>query len=388
MKINRENSTVLLMEALNNQEIEESKVNVFEDNLNDEEEIKIKEKAKEFLEFLSNKEVSEIRALLENITIDDIESLESSSALLTKRISQLDSIKDSESSSIANSLIRLNTEISYINPHKYNFESGKLFSWIPFVGKPIDKYLKKFKSAKELIIETISHLEEGEKLLKDDNIVLQHDKKRYREIAIRLQRKALIFEKIIIAIENSLSKLEEQEKIFYENNLLLNLHKKIRSIYEILVVTQESFLSSELIINTNWELIDNISNVKVVTKRALETGVAMFVALENQKSVLDAVNKTKEVTNDLILNNAKTMNNQATQIYNDAAKGTITIETLKNSFDQINDALMKIDTFKLEAVEKIKNEVATFKTISSQLEEKVKEAEKVESLKVPISLEI
>ena len=43
----------------------------------------------------------------------------------------------------------------------------------------------------------------------------------------------------------------------YENNVLLNLNKKIRSIYEILAVTQQGFLSSDLIINTNWELIDS-----------------------------------------------------------------------------------------------------------------------------------
>jgi uncharacterized protein YaaN involved in tellurite resistance len=382
-------TTELLISTLENKATEQkSKVQVFKDTLSEDEEKKIEEKAKEFLEFISNKDAGEIRGVLENITIEDIESLENSSELLTTKFSQIDSFEDTASNNVAGTLLKLNSEISDINPHKHNLQSRNILSFIPFIGKPIQRYLKKFKSANEIIGEIMLHLEDGEHLLRDDNTVLQHDKQRYRETAIALQRKAVIFEKVVSSIEANLSKLPENEREFYENNLLLNLHKKIRSIYEILVVTQEGFLSSDLIINTNWELIDNISNVRVVTKRALEIGVAMLVAIENQKNVLDAVEQTKKVTNEMILGNAQRMNTQAAQIYADAGKGTITIETLQEAFNQIDEAMSKINTFKSEAVSKIKNEVGTLKTITHKLEDKIKEAEEIESFKTPISLDV
>ncbi|XOB62464.1 toxic anion resistance protein [Campylobacterota bacterium DY0563] len=391
MKNSKNESLELLISGIENQSlnlIENSQNKVFEDSLSEEDESKIKNKAKDFLEFISNKDAEEIRRILENILIDDIKDLEKSSELLMAKVAQLDSIKDSESSNIANTIIKLNSEISDINPHKYNLNSSGVLSLIPFVGKPIDRYLKKFKSAKELIIETINYLEEGEQLLKDDNIVLQHDKKRYRETALKLQKKAFIFEEVISTIEENLVKLKEDDRVFYENNLLLNLHKKTRSIYEILVVTQQGFLSSDLIINTNWELIDNISNVRIVTKRALESGVAMLVALENQKNVITAVEKTKDVTNDLIISNSKRMNEQASEIYINAGKGTINIDTLKESFNQIDEAISKINSYKLNAIIKIKDEVGTLKNITNQLEEKMKDAELEESFKASFSLEI
>jgi len=389
--VQNETETELLVQSLENGPedlLQRSKVNVFEDNLTPEEKNKIDEKAKEFLEFVVGKDTGEIRTILEDIVIDDISTLESSSELLSAKISHLDLIQDSSSSDIANTLVKLNTEIADINPHRFNFNINKFIAKLPFVGKPINKYLRKFKSASSVIAEIMEHLDEGAQLLRDDNTVLQHDKKRYKEAAVSLQRKAMVLEQVVNAIEHNLANFSEDERIFYENNLLFSLNKKIRSIYEILIVTQEGFLSSDLISNTNWELIDNISNVRTVTKRALEIGVSMLVALENQKNVIDAVNKTKTVTNDLIVGNAKRMNQQAAEIYKQSGDSTLQIEALKEAFTHIDEAISKVNTFKAEAAGMIKNEISTLKSITNQLEERVKESEHIESYKLDLSIAI
>ena len=354
---------------------------VFEDNLSVEEQEHIKQKAQEFLEFFAGKDKSQIRGILEEVTLEDIKTLENSSELLGAKIANLESIDDTDSNDIAKTLSTLSTEISKINPHKHNLSAGGLLSMIPFIGKPINKYLKKFKSASELIAEILSNLDQGENLLRDDNTVLQHDKDRYKKAAIDLQRKALVMQHVTHAIEANISELSESEKEFYVNNLLLNLQKKVRSIYEVLIVTQEGFLSNDFIINTNWELIDNISNVKVVTKRALEIGVSMLVALQNQKNVLDAVEKTKEATNELIVGNAKRMNNQGTEIYAQAGKATVSIEALQEAFLNIDEAMTKINTLKSEAFKQAKEEVAQMQSISKKLEDKINEVERIDEIK-------
>ncbi|MGE4511554.1 MAG: toxic anion resistance protein [Sulfurimonadaceae bacterium] len=355
-------------------------VNVFEDNLTDNDLEGIKAKAREFLEFFEGKEKSEIRGILESVTLDDIEALESSSELLGSKISTMESIDDTNSNDIAKTLVRLSNEVSKINPNKHNLSAKSFFSMLPFIGAPINKYLTKFKSASDLIDEILHSLDEGEKLLRHDNTVLQYDKERYKKAAIGLQRKALVMQHVIDAIESNIENLSEREKEFYVNNLMLNLQKKIRSIYEILIVTQEGFLSNDFIINTNWELIDNISNVKVVTKRALEIGVSMLVALENQKNVIEAVEKTKEATNELIVGNAKRMNEQGTKIYEKAGKATLSIESLKEAFANIDEAMNKINTLKAEALEQAKAEVSAMKEISHKLEAKINEVQAIEKI--------
>lgn len=367
--------------SIDKQEIVVTKqTQVFEDKLSEQESQNIKLKAKEFLEFFEGKDKSEIRGILESVTLDDIESLENSSELLGRKISDMESIDDTQSNNIAKTLITLSDEISNINPNKHNLSAKGILSMIPFVGTPINRYLTKFKSASELINDILNSLDEGEKLLRNDNVVLQHDKDRYKKTAIDLQRKALVMQHVIDAIENNIDTLNEHQKEFYVNNLMLHLQKKIRSIYEILIVTQEGFLSNDFIINTNWELIDNISNVKVVTKRALEIGVSMLVALENQKNVIEAVERTKEATNELIVGNAKRMNEQGTQIYEKAGKATLDINSLKEAFANIDEAMNKINTLKTQALQQAKEEVSTMKEISNKLEAKINEVQAIENI--------
>ncbi len=368
--------------------LEKSAVKVIDDNLTEKEKEIIKEKAKEFLKLLASEDRDSIRSILEASTKEEVEELENSSALLSTKVDKLDSIEDSSSSGIADALLKLNEEVKEINPNTFDFEGGKWFSWLPFVGKPIDNYLSKFKSAKSVINEIIKNLDEGENLLRNDIAVLESDKKRYREAAIRLQRKAMIMEQVAKAIEENIANMSEKEREFYQNNLLLYIQKRIRSLYEILVVTQQGFLSSDVIINTNWELIDNVSNIKAVTKRALEIGVSMLVALENQKMVLDATNKTKDVTNDLVLGNAKRLNEQATEIYKQASQSTLSMETLKESFKNIEEAMNKMNNFKAQSLVKVKNEISQIKEVTDKLEEKMKEVEKVDKAKSILRIDI
>ncbi|MDA3055161.1 MULTISPECIES: toxic anion resistance protein [unclassified Campylobacter] len=379
-------TTDLIVNTIKNSEVNLANA-VFKDEINQSDKEKINEKAMELLAFLSGKDSAQIREILESITIADTQKLENSSSLLSVKISQLQSIESDKSYSISKSLIKLNDELSAINPYKFNFTPSKILSFLPFVGKPINAYLKKFKTAKATIDETLSHLEEGQKLLREDNAVLDHEKEFYKQSAISLQKKAIVFEQLVRAIEQNLEKFLPEDKKFYENNLLLNLNKKIRSIYEILAVTRQGFLSSDQIANTNYELIDNISNVKIVTKRALEIGVAMAVSLENQKNVMQAVEKTKSLADEIILQNAKKMNEQSDEIFAMSSKGTLNLENLKEAFSQIDEALNKMDTLKEQSLKNLKTELENLKEITDKLDEKVKANQKIEKFKSEISLE-
>ena len=370
-------------------EIKKSEVDlknaVFKNEISPSDKEKINEKAIELLAYLAEKDAVQIREILENITFEDIKRLENSSALLSTKISALQNIESDKTHSISRSLVKLNNELANINPHK--FKPSKILSFLPFVGKPINAYLKKFKTAKTTIDETLSHLDEGSKLLREDNVVLQNDKEFYKQSALSLQKKAIVFEQLVRAIEQNLSKFNPEERKFYENNLLLNLNKKARSIYEILAVTSQGFLSSDQIVNTNHELIDNISNIKIVTKRALEIGVAMAVSLENQKNVMEAIEKTKSLANEMILQNAQKMNSQTNEIFEMSSKGVLNLEILKEAFNQIDEAMNKMDNLKTQSLQNLKTELENLKEITNRLDEKVKANQKLENFKSEILLD-
>ena len=81
---------------------DKSKIKVFDDTLTPQELEKIETHAKEFLSFVSNKDSSEIRGILESLVIDDIALLENSSELLSVKVGQIDAIDGSDSNDISN----------------------------------------------------------------------------------------------------------------------------------------------------------------------------------------------------------------------------------------------------------------------------------------------
>ncbi|MCZ6150298.1 toxic anion resistance protein [Campylobacter ureolyticus] len=369
-----------LVISLKNQKIDYENL-VFEDKIDEKLEDEILDKTVELLKKLTNKSEDEIRDILNIITSDEIDKLESSSVLLSNSLLSLEKIENNKTNSISKEILRLNDEFEKINPNNYNFKENKFLSFLPFITKPINRYLSKFKSVKESISSIISNLENSQKLLKEDNLALINDKKQYSEIAISLQRKSIVFKTLMQYLEKNLSNLQSDKKEFYEKSIILNLNKKLRSIYEILAVTRQGIFSTNLLINTNEELIENITNVKVVTKRAIEIGVSMAVCLENQKNVINAVNETKKFANEIILQNSNKMKDQSLEISQISGSSTLDLEVLKTSFENIKEAINTMNLAKEQNLNKLRDEIKTFEELTKDFEEKIQKQEKENELK-------
>ncbi len=364
-----------LVISLKNQKID------YENKIDEKLEDEILDKTVELLKKLTNKSEDEIRDILNIITSDEIDKLESSSVLLSNSLLSLEKIENNKTNSISKEILRLNDEFEKINPNNYNFKENKFLSFLPFITKPINRYLSKFKSVKESISSIISNLENSQKLLKEDNLALINDKKQYSEIAISLQRKSIVFKTLMQYLEKNLSNLQSDKKEFYEKSIILNLNKKLRSIYEILAVTRQGIFSTNLLINTNEELIENITNVKVVTKRAIEIGVSMAVCLENQKNVINAVNETKKFANEIILQNSNKMKDQSLEISQISGSSTLGLEVLKASFENIKEAINTMNLAKEQNLNKLRDEIKTFEELTKDFEEKIQKQEKENELK-------
>ncbi|MDU5326538.1 toxic anion resistance protein, partial [Campylobacter ureolyticus] len=203
-----------LVALLQNREINTENL-IFKDEISKKLKDEISNKTVELLKKLTNKSEDEIKEILNIITNDEINKLESSSVLLSKSLLDFEKIEDNKTNSISREILNLNNEFEKINPNNYNFKENKFLSFLPFITKPINRYLNKFKSIKENIDNIILNLENAQKLLKEDNITLINDKKNYKKVAISLQRKSIMFQTLLECIEQNLSNLQGDEKEFY-----------------------------------------------------------------------------------------------------------------------------------------------------------------------------
>jgi uncharacterized protein YaaN involved in tellurite resistance len=92
---------------------------------------------------------------------------------------------------------------------------------------------------------------------------------------------------------------------------------------------------------------------------ALRTAVTVSQAMANQRLVLEQVTALNSTTAGLIDSTGTLLREQTSKIHEMAASSTIPLETLQRAFQNIYDTMDNIDTFKVKALESMKQTVTT-----------------------------
>ncbi len=121
----------------------------------------------------------------------------------------------------------------------------------------------------------------------------------------------------------------------------------------------------------NYKLVAKIQSAFVITIPIFKTGLVQAITLKRQKLVGDSMQALDDVTNDLLLQNAKNAVNQSTQMAR-MTTGSVKIDTLEETWKTI---LAGIDeTRRIEEENRIQREAGT-KRIHEMQEEVYKKAQ-------------
>lgn len=101
----------------------------------------------------------------------------------------------------------------------------------------------------------------------------------------------------------------------------------------------------------------------------------MASALYNQKIVLDKVKMINETTNNLIRSTSLMLKQQGADIQQQAMSTNITVETLKEAFQNTFDALDQLDAYKQKALPQMKQSIAEFRTLADEGEQRLQQIE-------------
>jgi len=289
--------------------------------------------------------------------------------------------KSEDGGTVASALTNLKLEVESLDPAKFDLSPGwfsRTLGWLPFVGSPLKKYFTKFESAQTIIDAIIKSLEEGRDMLKRDNITLLEDQKGMRQMTIRLEQiikmAQLMDNKIAYKLEREIE--DEGKKKFVEEELLFPLRQRTMDLSQQLAVNQQGVLALEVIIRNNKELIKGVERSLSVTIVALEVAVTVAMALENQKIVLDKVNALAKTTNNLIAGTAQRLKTQGVEIQKQASSAALDMDTLKNAFKDINEAMADISNFRRESLPKMADTILEMNKMTSEAEKNIKDMEK------------
>ena len=281
---------------------------------------------------------------------------------------------------VARSLVELNAQIKDLDPGALDFTKTGLLGKLT---NPIRAYFAKYEKADSVIENIIKSLERGQSTLKNDNVTLEREQQALweltRKLAKEIELAAVTDNALVEQIE--LAKLQDAdpdtEKIkFVEEEILFPLRQNIMDMQSLIAVNQQGIIGMEVVRRNNKELIRGVDRAKMVTVNALRTAVMVAGALYNQKLVLQKINALNATTNHLITSTSRMLKEQGTAIHQQAVEATISVDSLKNAFADVFEAVEEISNFKQKALPQMQKTIEDFRELADQGEKRLQKIEK------------
>jgi uncharacterized protein YaaN involved in tellurite resistance len=315
------------------------------------------------------------------------------SVMLKQPLSKL--MEDSqEGGNIAHSLVDLKLQVEELDPAQVDLDPGwftRILGKIPGVGTGLKRYFSRFENASTSIDAIVNSLEEGREQLKRDNIILADDQVAMRELTIKLEKTIklglLIDSQLQAKLDTEIPQGEPKHK-FISEEILFPLRQRIQDLQQQLLVNQQGFLTMEMIIRNNKELMRGVNRALTTTVSALQVGVTLALALANQKIVLEKVQAINTTTESLIAGTAERLKTQGAEIQKQASSTQINMDVLKQAFADVSTALEDIDSYRQQALPEMAKSILEMDQMSAKAESEIKKVEKAETVGGDFSLEI
>ena len=255
-------------------------------------------------------------------------------------------------STVGKTLMDLRRTIEDLDPHQDTNLGKKLFGIIPF-GRNVQDYFRKYQSSQQHLNAILHALRSGQDELTRDNVSLAMEKENLWQTMGRLNQYIYIAEHLDAQLAQRIAELAttdpDRAKVLSED-VLFYIRQKHQDLLTQMAVSIQNYLSIDIIIKNNIELIKGVDRASTTTVAALRTAVIVASALGNQKLVLDQITALNTTTSALIQKTSEMLKDNSATIQEQAASSTIGLEQLQEAFKNIYQTMDSIDAFKAQAL--------------------------------------
>ena len=281
--------------------------------------------------------------------------------------------QESEGSDIAGSLSELAIRMRKLDPSNVDFARKGLLSKL---HDPVERYFEQFKSARGEIESVMTSLKRGRDTLASDNIELERQEVALvsdsQSIAKELDMANQLEQALTAAIEKAEAEGEDPERIrFVRQEILFPLEQKRQDLSTLLAVNQQGIVAMSVLRENNRTLMTSIDRTSQISLRALDTGVMIQRALHDQKAQMEKIKMVGEVTESIIRNNAEALHKQGGEIQRQASEAMIDPAVIKESFEQVFQALEEGDAYREAAIPKMQATIAELQAITTKGQERI-----------------
>jgi uncharacterized protein YaaN involved in tellurite resistance len=272
-------------------------------------------------------------------------------------------------SGVGANLLALRKTVEELDPGKSGImgKPRKLLGIIPF-GNSVKKYFDGYVSAQGHIKAILDRLASGKDELLMDNAAIDVERGKLWEAMGNLEQMIHISRTLDSKIEDKANELDATDpakaKALRESALFYT-RQRTQDLLTQMAVTVQGYLALDLVKKNNIELVKGVDRASTTTVGALRTAVTVAQAMTNQRLVLGQITALNTTTANIIDSTSALLKDQTSKIHEQAASSTIPVETLQRAFQNIYDTMDTIDTFKLKALDSMKQ---TVNTLSGEVE--------------------
>ena len=237
----------------------------------------------------------------------------------------------------------------------------KLFGVIPF-GSKLRNYFAGYQSAQGHISTILARLQGGKDELLMDNAAIDVERQNLWAAMGKLEQMIYMSRQLDEALEQKAADLDHSDPAkarAVRETALFYVRQRTQDLLTQMAVSVQGYLALDLVKKNNVELIKGVDRASTTTVGALRTAVTVAQAMANQKLVLDQITALNTTTANIIDGTGQMLKDNSARIHQQAASATIPLETLSRAFQNIYDTMDSIDTFKLKALDSMKQTITS-----------------------------
>jgi uncharacterized protein YaaN involved in tellurite resistance len=267
-----------------------------------------------------------------------------------------------ETSGVGADLAELRRTVEDLDPStRGNLLAPKrLFGLIPWFGSRLRDYFDSYKSAQSHIGTILARLQGGKDELLMDNAAIDVERQNLWQAMGKLEQMIYMSKVLDKRLEDRAADLDATDPAkakAIRETALFYVRQRTQDLLTQMAVSVQGYLALDLVKKNNIELVKGVDRASTTTVGALRTAVTVAQALTSQKLVLDQITALNTTTANIIDSTGEMLKDNTARIHEQAASSTIPLETLSRAFQNIYATMDSIDTFKLQALDSMKQTV-------------------------------
>ena len=262
---------------------------------------------------------------------------------------------------VGSDLAELRRVVEELDPGRRGKLSGtrKILGIIPF-GNKLTNYFRSYQSAQTHIQSILGNLASGRDELLMDNAAIDVERQKLWEAMGNLEQMIHISKTLDARLEEKAAELDMTDPAkakALRETALFYIRQRTQDLLTQMAVSVQGYLALDLVKKNNVELVKGVDRASTTTVSALRTAVTVAEAMTNQRLVLGQITALNDTTAGIIDSTGTLLRDQTAKIHEQAASSTIPMETLQRAFQNIYDTMDEVDSFKLRALDSMKQTV-------------------------------